>query len=88
MDNTEKISAQETAKPVAGSSAPASGISSKYWAERVITSVRKETLNVWKSQLEEKAAALKSEIRKLEGGMIQIDQELARRDADKKRPRI
>lgn len=74
----EKESDQTTG-PVTSSPAPGNGIASEYWAERIITSVHKETLNVWKSQLEEKAAALKGELGKLQGGMIQIDQELARR---------
>lgn len=84
----EKESAQTTAKlaPVADSPAPTNGIAVEYWPDRIITSVREGTLKLWKSQLEKKAEALKGEIEKLQGGMMQIDQELARR-VEKKRPR-
>ena len=59
----------------------------EYWPQRQVCTVREETLTVWRKDLEGKAAVLRGELVKVEGGVVQIDQELARRRAEREEKR-
>lgn len=52
----------------------------EYWPERQVKSVTVGTLNVWRRDLEKLEAELLAEVRKVRGGMAQLDEELARRN--------
>jgi hypothetical protein len=55
-----------------------------YWPERLVTTVRPDTLKLWRRDLEAKAEATRQELAKFEGGILHIDQEYERRAAEKK----
>ena len=56
----------------------------QYWPTRMVTTVHLETLKLWRRDLESKAEAVRGELAKFEGGIVQIDQEFQRREVEKK----
>lgn len=79
METTEK---EKATAPAPATPVPTNGAvkAVEYWPERLVLSVREETLKGWREQLEQKVAAARVELAKLEGGIVQMDQEFARRE--------
>jgi prefoldin subunit 5 len=56
----------------------------RYYLERQVSSVRVETLEIWKRELEAKIVSLQAQISKYQVGIVEIDQELEARQAKRK----
>lgn len=59
----------------------------EYWPNRMVIRVHLDTLKLWRRGLESKVEEARTELAKLEGGILHIDKEYERREAEKQAKR-